>query len=930
MVKNLFYFLLIFLYACHSPNNLSYDLSGNWDFLLDTAYNDELKFQVTDKDFTEQIVLPGSLQEQNKGLNVDINTPWTGTVYDRSWYTSDKYAKYRKEGNIKVPFWLNPDKHYVGVAWYKKEIEIPKSWKNKIIQFFLERTHWETELYIDGVNIGKQNALQTPHKYVVDDLKPGKHILMLKVDNRMNINVGINAHSVSDHTQTNWNGVIGEISMNALPSIYIDDLQVYPNIKEKNVKVVAELNDISENVELFFNIYHAGKSVLRENKKIVLNGNNEKKIETVIYIEDELKLWSEFTPNIYSLIASVKSKKEKQEKTVNFGFRDFKTKGTQFEVNGIPTFLRGTLECCIFPETGYPSMDNKYWVKIYKKCKEYGLNHVRFHSWCPPKPAFEMADSMGIYLQVECGGWTNIGDGQKQDKWFYEESDRILKEYGNHPSFCLMAYGNEPSGKNQVIYLEKLINYWKDKDTRRLYTSAGGWPYVKTADYYNTDAPRIGGIGRINNILNISTPNTSFDFKEKIVKDMPIISHEVGQWCVYPNFKEISKYKGVLKAKNFEIFEETLRNNDLGNMSEKFLYASGKLQTLCYKADIEACLRTPGLGGFQLLDLHDFPGQGTALVGVLDAFWDEKGYVDGKEYSMFCNKIVPLVRFPKLVLYNNETLKGEIEFANYSGEDLRNVDVECFIEDAKGNILRKHSYNTDIKQGLLNHIGSLEYDLKSINKSSKLKVTVKLKGTEIKNTWNVWVYPELSNEKYDDIYITKKFNKETIDRLNNGEKVLLLTFDNVAPDKGGNIKVAFAPIFWNTAWTQNRPPHTLGIYCDSKHEVFNTFPNDGYSDYQWKDILTNCNAMVLNGISSNLNPLVYIIDDWFENRKLGLLFEAKFGKGKLMVCGANFDIDLSSNPSVGHFKESILNYMKSDKFNPKNIITEEELNRILK
>ena len=125
--------------------------------------------------------------------------------------------------------------------------------------------------------------------------------------------------------------------------------------------------------------------------------------------------------------------------------------------------------------------------------------------------------------------------------------------------------------------------------------------------------------------INAKPPETVSDYTESISKfDVPVISHEIGQWCVYPNFNEMKKYTGVLKPRNFEIFRETLEENQMLDQANDFLVASGKLQTLCYKEDIESALRTPGFGGFQLLDLHDFPGQGTALIGVLDPFWEEK------------------------------------------------------------------------------------------------------------------------------------------------------------------------------------------------------------------------------------------------------------------------------------------------------------------
>ena len=335
------------------------------------------------------------------------------------------------------------------------------------------------------------------------------------------------------------------------------------------------------------------------------------KQEVTLSMGEDALLWSEHNPNLYTLCAVVESDGKKEEQYRTFGLREFKANGTRFEVNGHPVFLRGTLECCIFPLTGYPAMDRAYWTKIYNQCKAYGLNHVRFHSWCPPEAAFAVADSMGFYLQVECAGWATVGNGGYSDQWFREESDRILKEYGNHPSFCLMAYGNEPGGANQAEYLSGLIDYWKSKDLRHVYTTAGGWPYVDNADYWDPMDPRIQRWGEgLRSVINAQPPRTDYDFADIIRKNMPTVSHEIGQWCVYPNLKEIDKYTGILKAKNFEIFRETLKDHHMDDLADAFLYASGRLQTLCYKADIEAALRTPGFAGFQLLDLHDFRGRG--------------------------------------------------------------------------------------------------------------------------------------------------------------------------------------------------------------------------------------------------------------------------------------------------------------------------------
>ena len=906
------------LTACRQADNKQ-SLQGEWRFALDR--NDRgLAEQWYTRSLTDTIHLPGSLQEQGYGDEVGIETSWTGQIVDKSWYDSPLYEKFRQPGNIKVPFWLNPDRHYVGVAWYQKEIDIPASWNGSPVQLELERTHWETTLFLDGVEMGKHESLSTPYRHTFKELTPGKHTLTLRVDNRVNIEVGVNAHSVSDHTQSNWNGVIGTISLTAKPSFYIDDIQIYPNIADKTIKVAVSLDGTTttNDATLFLQVEKKDGGVVGKPHKVTINPEAGMTQEITLSMGEDALLWSEHSPNLYTLCAVVESDGKKEEQYRTFGLREFKANGTRFEVNGHPVFLRGTLECCIFPLTGYPATDRAYWTKIYNQCKAYGLNHVRFHSWCPPEAAFAVADSMGFYLQVECAGWATVGDGGYSDQWFREESDRILKEYGNHPSFCLMAYGNEPGGANQVKYLSELIDHWKSKDLRRAYTSSGGWPYVENADYWNAPDPRIQGWGEgLRSIINAQPPRTDYDFAHIIRKNMPTVSHEIGQWCVYPNLKEIDKYTGVLKAKNFEIFRETLKDHHMDDLADAFLYASGRLQTLCYKADIEAALRTPGFAGFQLLDLHDFPGQGTALVGVLDPFWDEKGYVTGEEYSTFCNNTVPLIRFPKMVWLNNETLNVPVEIAHFGEKPLQATHINWQISDRAGNEVAQGSFTKDLPLTNCIPAGEIEYALSGIGEPSQLIVSVEVKETNSKNQWNIWVYPAKQEAVEQLPYITSTLDNQTMARLDKGENVLLLLAPgSILPEKGGDIRVGFSSIFWNTAWTNKQPPHTLGILCDPAHPALAAFPTEGYSDYQWWDLVSNCNAMVLDDFPADYRPVVQLVDDWFTNRKLGILLEGKVGNGKLMVCSADLQKDLDKRPAARQLRQSILQYMASDHFNP--------------
>lgn len=928
----LFISLLPFICGCEPGNEIS--LAGNWRFMLDT--NDcGVQQEWYNRKMEGTISLPGSLQAQGYGNDIDIRTPWTGHIVDNSWYNAPQYAKYREEGNIKVPFWLNPEKHYVGVAWYQREIEIPAQWRDKVVFLNLERAHWQTTLYLDGKIIGSNNSLGVPHIYELKDAVAGKHTLTLKVDNRLVIPVGVNAHSVSDHTQTNWNGIIGKLSITAKPQIYIDKMAVYPQVDKKEVKVIATVINKTETTEQ--GVVSIGIRPVKEGKEVpgksetvtIVPGTN--RIALTLPMGDSPLLWDEYTPNLYKLEAQLTGPNLNDRKSDKFGMRNLGVEGRRFTVNGTPIFLRGTLECCIFPLTGYPAMDSEYWIKIYRTIKEHGLNHIRFHSWCPPEVAFEAADSMGVYLQIECGGWTLVGSGNSFDEWVYAEGDRILETYGNHPSFFALLHGNEPDG-DSAPFLSRLNNHWRESDGRHLYSSSGGWPYIETADFYNSPDPRIQGWGAgLHSLINARPPQTSYDFRNIILQTtMPTVSHEIGQWCAYPNFKEIGKYTGFLKAKNFEIFQATLQQNHLGEMAEPFLMASGKLQTLCYKADIEAALRTPEFAGFQLLDLHDFPGQGTALVGVLDPFWDSKGYVTAEEYRMFCNRTVPLARIDKMTWSANETFKAEIEVSHFEKEAAKGATIDWVVVDTANRTYRKGTFKTDLPVTNCIPVGTVEFPLSDITEARQLTLRVTISDKNAVNEWNFWVYPDALTEPKT-VYVTGKLDQEASDRLDRGENVMLaLEPGSIKADKGGDIEVGFSSIFWNTAWTRKQAPHTLGIYCNPAHPAFMNFPTDSHSDYQWWDIVSHCDAMVLDQMPPELTPIVYLIDDWFTNRRLAIAYEAKAGNGRILVTSIDFNSDIENRIAARQLKNSLLNYMNSGNFNPATKVTISQIKELIK
>ncbi|MFA6286416.1 MAG: sugar-binding domain-containing protein [Opitutaceae bacterium] len=905
------------------------NLSGAWEFALGNTPG-----------YVHRINLPGSLQVQGYGDEVTVDTPWTGQIVDRSWFTADRYASYRRPGNIKIPFWLQPEKHYVGAAWYRRDIEVPESWKGRRVTLFLERPHIETRVWLNDREIGSNNSLSTPHVYELGiDVAPGAHRLAIRVDNRLLVDMGTNSHSVTDHTQTNWNGIIGRIELAAGSPVWIDDVQVFPQVAPRAARVKVAIGNATG---------VPGRGTVSVGGVAVEAAWDEPggTAELDVPLDGDAGLWDEFNPVLHTLTVRLGD----DEKTVSFGLRGVGVRGTQITVNGRPIFLRGTLECCVFPRTGYPPTDRAEWRHILTVIKDHGFNHVRFHSWCPPEAAFDAADALGLYLQIECASWANtttgLGTGLAVDDWLYAEGRAIIRAYGNHPSFLLMAYGNEPGKKCEDFtrYLTRWVTYWKQAEPRRLHTTAAGWPAIPESDYHNIPEPRIQAWGEgLASRINALPPATTADYSGFVeTTKLPetlcrlreakswnyaaveapgsIISHEIGQWCVYPDFSEIPKYTGLLKAKNFEIFKDTLEANHLGDLARDFLMASGKLQVLCYKEELESFLRTRNFGGFQVLQANDFPGQGTALVGWLNPFWESKGYVTPEEFRRFNDSTVLLARLERRMFSSRDVLRAEIEVAHFGAAPMTQARAYWKLAEADGRVHASGEFlERTLPLGNGTSLGKIEIPLADLPSPRHFKLIVGLARTKFENDWDVWVYPpERIVRTSDDVLIVSDWS-ELLRQARGGRKIL---FNPPPSQVKGGVALGFSSIFWNTAWTKNQAPHTLGILCDPGHPLFACFPTDYHSDWQWWELIHGGAALVLDGLSSELCPLVRVIDDWFTNRRLGLVFEARFNGCALLVCASDITSALDERHAARQFRESLLVYMTGASFRPAHAIDE--------
>lgn len=934
--------ILLLLFSGYQLLAQSISLAGNWHFKTDSK-DSGVVAKWFNQLLPERVHLPGSMAENGKGNEVSLKTKWTGSIYDSSFFFNPRLKKYRAPGNLKIPFWLTPAKHYVGVAWYQKQIQLPKDWKNKRWVLSFERAHIETRVWVDDQEIGMRNSLVAAHEYdLTEYLKNGTHTISVRIDNRIEgrpgaINVGPDSHSVTDHTSGNWNGLTGKLELKPSNTTWIDNLQVYPDIHQQLVLLKLQLKTLftgtqKGNIRFQIKPLFASKASIPAKQVEFQIASANDSLEVVLPIGKSIQLWDEFHPNLYQLTTILTDAKGLKDTSIqNFGMREIKVVGKQILVNGRPVSLRGTVNNSEFPITGYPATDLAAWEKIFKVAKAHGLNHFRFHSFCPPEAAFQAADKVGIYLQPEGPSWpnhgTSLGDGRPIDAFLWIETERMVRNYGNYASFCMLSAGNEPAGRNQAKWLADFILQWKARDSRRIYTGASvamSWPLVPENDYMIKSGSRGLSWGK--------GPESLTDYSEAIKAfSMPYVTHEMGQWCAYPDFNEIKQFTGVYKARNYEMFQEDLKDRGMADMAEKFLASSGKLQLLCYKAEIEKSLRTPGLGGFQLLGLQDFPGQGTALVGTMNVFWNDKPYSSAKAFARFCNSTVPLMKTSKFVYSNAEHLKAAIEVYHFGENDL-DANIQITLKDPSGKII---SRNNSIKKKLLiaaqNPIVDLDIDLATIQQPTKLTLEVSIANTVFANDWEFWVYPvEMPSGNFSSIYQTTVLDDAALKVLESGGKVFLNLAGRVT--KGKEIVQNFTPVFWNTSWFKMRPPHTLGFVVDPQHPAFKNFPTEYHSNFQWWSLVNKAQVMHLEDFPPALRPLVQPIDTWFINRRLASVFEVKIGKGKLLVSSLNLDKETnkenvkSANGLVARqLNQSLQQYMLSDKFMPQITVEPQQI-----
>jgi len=926
------------------------------------------QFKVTLSDGSEySATLPGTLDTNEIGYEDSIK----GKLHQDENYVENKALSVAKA----IATRLTRNHTYEGKAVFSKVCDKEIS-EDKRVFLKAERAR-VLELKIDGRNVpALSGSLSTPYVFEVTGALKKGFVIELVSDNSYeglpHDNI-LYSSAATDETQTNWNGMIGELGIFEKENTFIKSVRVYPercsmqwqdgaaNREGEQTRWILDVVADIDSKEGFEGKLFLSFKELSLDKEIHVNcrdGENCVRTSIEAKVPREL-LWDEAEGKLIHLSACLVSGNSDEpgsaagqqapiadfldEYETTFGIRSFEDVDGYLRLNGRRIFLRSEANCAVFPETGHPPMDVSSWKEIIQTYMGYGVNCLRFHSHCPPEAAFTAADELGMLMQPELSHWNprNAFSDLKAADYYEKELLELLKSCANHPSFVMLAFGNELQAREDgMAVADRLLDLCHKTDATRLFAFSSNPFYGEkgadagsdfyTASWYK-DKPMRATFDGMRGYLNNEYPDARHSYDDTVLAirkeyHKPIFSFEVGQYEVLPDFKEIEDFKGVTSPKNLELIKENVKKKGLLDTWEKRVEATGELALLSYKEEVEAARRTQEYSGISLLGLQDFPGQGTALVGMMNSHLKSKPYsfADSVRFKSFFGEVLPLVYLEKYCYTDSEVLSATVRLSNYSKGDITGRLKACLL-DGETSLFTKDNYpEITATQGQLTDIGEIRLYLSGLNLKRNSALTLKVSFAGYENSYRIYVYTAESQkpQKPSGIYECRTMDEDAKEILRRGGCVFLAP-DSAKESLPSSIKSTFTTDFWSVG-TFSSQEGSMGLLIDSGHPLFKDYPTSFHSDYQWFAQSSQRTMILPEGIKS----IVTVLDSYAYLRNMGMLFEAFCEKGRVLVSTMGLH-KLKKYPECRALLTSIYRYMDSEDFTPDQNISLEELGRLV-
>ena len=945
-------------------------LDGRWHVVLEDGT-------------TGQMRLPGTLDESGIG-HKDVGA--------NQWHPDAALGNATEEVDKDAPIATRFTRRhtYEGEAQISRKITVPDYGTDRL--FVRAERARALRLLVDGEEcaVYQQGTLSTPHIFDLTGVTPGEHELTFLSDNSypgMPKGAICYSSAATDETQTNWNGILGELSMYTRPQNFIDSLRVYPKVMKNEEKKEVSGYVLDVCVELAPGAKEALKDAkivlqsetlaireLENTQKLVESGaagQEDRKTEEIWFRDLPLwegaKLWDEEEGNLYEMTATLLDggtaaecgDKSIDECRTHFGIRSFGDNGSgRLALNGRTIFLRSEANCAEYPETGHSPMTIPEWKEILTKYKSYGINCVRFHSHCEPEAAFTAADELGMLLQPELSNWDpkDAFGTEESVRYYRTELTAILKAYANHPSFVMLTLGNELQTQGEGRErMRELVRTAKKLDPTRMYANGSNAFYGEEgcdpeSDFYTSQSCRNvvirGTFSGMRGYINEKYPSADHTYDgamEEIRKEYqkPVFSFEVGQFEVLPDFEELESFHGISDPVNLKLIHKRVKEQGLLTVWKKYVAATGELSRLAYREEIEAAMRTKELSGISLLGLQDFPGQGTALVGMMNSHMEPKPYsfADPERFREFFSESRILVKLPRYTYEAGERLTAEVEVANFGKKSIEGV-LRWTLEERKcasecgnrepdgvaksGKTVIATEADTETKNcpsGSYTTIGILDIPFNMMPQNMALTLTVSIGNCT--SSYPIWVYQKVNPVCPENVYETRTFDEQTKEILQNGGRVYLSP-DADKESLPNSIQPQFTTDFWSVG-TFAEQEGGMGQLIDTEHPIFRKFPTDFHTDWQWW-IMAGKRAVILPRL---MKSVITEMDSYAFLRPMAQLIEFQCLNGKVLL--STMELHKSQQyPEARALQEAIYEYLSGEEFQPAEKLTEEELQALVR